>query len=348
MSQKQTKFSDGIIVAESIKSDNPNSLWRGSFDFGLVGTSWDARCTAILGCDSIHFKSSILIKPLTTTSSPVLENNHSKVHNFLNSASGLCTVLEADTERLSDVYERIRSLFWAAIGEQERTFPASIFIDVSTCPRYFSLALLGEAFRSGQVDQICLGYSEGKYPDAKPSYNDLEEISFSDGAFQSIPVPGYYGEFEPSKEKLFFVSLGFDGWKTLNLLIRKEPERVVALLASPGGHTGYVERAMLANAALIERFRIPDEFILKATSGDAVEAWQRMTEAGVEKFNDENVYYLCSGNKPHSIAFALRAISLETPTLLYNSPVKYLPVEIDCNGTYWMYSIRPASGTVFG
>lgn len=348
MIQCQTRFSDGLIVAESIKGDDQNALWKGNFDFGLFGTSWDNRCVAILECDSIRFKSSVLVRPPTTALGEVLQKNHSKVYDFFSSISTTCNVLEADTERLGQVYEHIRALFWAAIDEPGRIAPAKIFIDVSTCPRYFSLALLAEAFKSGQVDEICLGYSEGKYPDAKPSYNDLEEISFTDGAFQSVPVPGYYGEFEPSKGKLFLVSLGFDGWKTLNLLIRKEPERVVALLASPGGYSEYVERALLANNALIERFRIKDELILKATSGDAVEAWQRLTEANVERFDEENIYYLCSGNKPHSIAFALRAISLETPTLLYNSPVKYLPVEIDCSGSYWMYSVRPAAGTVFG
>jgi hypothetical protein len=348
MNAFQSEFSDGFIAARSVKATDPNLLWQGSFDFGLVGSSWDKRCTAISRCHSIRFESSVIVKPLTATPSAVLEAHHTNVHDFCSSNSELCNVLETDTETLNATYERIRSLFWSAVGDRDRATPARIFIDVSTCPRFLSLALLREALLSGIVSEVCLGYSEGKYPTAKPSYNGLEEIAFSDGAFQAIPVPGYYGEFEPSRGKLFIVSLGFDGWKTLNLLIRKEPERVLALLASPGGAEDYEDRALAANSALIERFRLTDEGILKATSGDAVEAWRRITEASLENLEEENIYYLCSGNKPHSIAFALRALSLESPTLLYNSPSKYLPLEIDFNGTFWMYSIKPAAGTVLG
>ena len=132
------------------------------------------------------------------------------------------------------------------------------------------------------------------------------------------------------------------------MLIRKEPERVLALLASPGGAPDYEERALTANAPLFERFGLAEENVLKATSGDAVEAWRNISTACLEDVERENIYYLCSGNKPHSIAFALRALSLESPTLLYNSPLKHLPLEVDFNGTFWMYSIKPAAGTVLG
>jgi hypothetical protein len=344
----QTEFSDGVVAATSYSGKSPDELWTGTFDFGLVGVSWDKRCTAISKCNSISFNSVALVAPQTTVSLELLSSHREIVHDFCQSNSKLCNVLETETETLSGTFERIRSLFWAAVGEANRTAPAKIFIDVSTCPRYLSLALLREALFSGIVSEVCLGYSEGKYPEASPSYNDLEEIAFSDGAFQALPVPGYYGEFEPSKGRLFIVSLGFDGWKTLNLLIRKEPERVLTLLSSPGGSPDYEERALSANSALFERFGLSADNSLRATSGDAVEAWRKISEASLEDVEKENIYYLCSGNKPHSIAFALRALSLESPTLLYNSPLKHLPLDIDFNGKFWMYSIKPVAGTVLG
>ncbi len=348
MIRSHTEFSDGLITARSFAAEDPNDIWKGYFDFGLVGVSWDKRCTAISKCKSLSFGSTALITPKTAVSLELLSSHYAIVYDTCHSRSELCNVLEAETETLSSTYERVRSLFWAAVGEANRTTPAKIFIDVSTCPRYLSLGLLREALFSGIVSEVCLGYSEGKYPEATPSYNDLEEISFSDGAFQALPVPGYFGEFEPSKGRLFIVSLGFDGWKTLNLLIRKEPERVLALLASPGGAPDYEERALSANAALFERFGLSSDNVLRATSGDAIEAWRKISEASLEDVEKENIYYLCSGNKPHSIAFALRALSLESPTLLYNSPLKHLPLDIDFNGNFWMYSVKPVAGTVLG
>jgi hypothetical protein len=79
-----------------------------------------------------------------------------------------------------------------------------------------------------------------------------------------------------------------------------------------------------------------------------VEAWQKLTNANVERFNDENTYYLCSGNKAHSVALALRALVKETPTLLYNRPSEHLPSDVECAGTYWSFMVRPTAGTVFG
>jgi len=348
MIRAQTEFSDGIVTATSYSGKNPDELWTGNFDFGLFGVSWDIRCTAIEKCNSISFSSVAIVIPKTKISIDLLSSHKARVSDFFQLNSKLCNLIETEKEILSATFERIRSLFWAAVGEASRTVPARIFIDVSTCPRYLSLGLMREALYSGIVSEVCLGYSEGKYPEAAPSYNGLEEISFSDGAFQALPVPGYYGEFEPSKGRLFIVSLGFDGWKTLNLLIRKEPERVLAMLASPGGALDYEVRALSANSALFERFGLSAENVLRATSGDAVEAWRRISEASLENVEQENIYYLCSGNKPHSIAFALRALSLESPTLLYNSPMKYLPLDIDFNGNYWMYSVKPTSGTVLG
>ncbi len=348
MIQSSSEFSNGIITASSAYSGNPDELWTGIYDFALIGTSWDKRCTAVTKCNNLEFRSSILLKPLTDEPSELLNAQHSQVVEFCEANSVSCHIMQANTGKLHETLEAIRAIFWAEIGREDRKEPAKVFIDVSTCPRYFSLALLGEAFRSGLVGEICLGYSEGKYPEAAPSYQDLEEISFTDGTLQAVPIPGFYGEFEPSKGKLFLVSLGFEGWKTLNLLIRKEPERVAALLASPGCAPGYEARARSANSALIERFGIADEQIMKATAGDAVEAWRSLTEAAVEDFDKENVYYLCAGNKPHSIALALRAISLELPTLLYSRPTKHLPVNVDFNGVYWMYNVKPLAGTVLG
>lgn len=344
-----SEFSDGSIKATSEYCDDPNELWNGFFDFALVGSSWDKRCTAVTRCENLTAQSTVIIKPFVTSSSPILDEHNAVIFKFCHAQSKDLHVVESSTSNLAESLRDVQSHFWAAISHVDRKTPARIFVDISTCPRYFSLAILGEAFRSGLVAEIVLGYSEGKYPRARPSYKDLEELSFTDGPFQAVPVPGFFGEFEPSKGKFFLVSFGFDGWKTLNLLIRKEPERVAALLATkPNGSDEYEQRALAANAALIERFGTVDELIIKSDACDAVGTWRKITDSNLENFDAENIYYLCSGNKPHSVALALRAIVLGNPTLLYNQVSQHLPVEVNFAGVYWKYSIRPTAGTVFG
>jgi ABC-type cobalamin/Fe3+-siderophores transport system ATPase subunit len=93
---------------------------------------------------------------------------------------------------------------------------------------------------------------------------------------------------------------------------------------------------------------VTDRQTIRAPAGDAVEAWRKISEGSVENFERENTYYLCSGNKAHSVALALRALAQETPTLLYNKPEKHLPTDVSCSGVYWSYSVSRTAGTVFG
>jgi hypothetical protein len=348
MFQVESEFSDGVINAKSTHSTYPNEVWEGHFDFALIGTSWDKRCLALTSCKNLKFESVVEITPREENADQLLISHHRVLGDYLRQCSTNYYLEESITSKLSETYAEVRKRFLNAIGNPDRRLPARVFIDVSTCPRFFSLAILGEAFRSGVVGEIVVGYSEGKYPDATPSYEDLEDISFTDGSFNAMPIPGFFGEFEPSKGVLFLVSTGFDGWKTLNLLIRKEPDRVAVLIASPGVSPDYERRSNVANKPLVDRFGILDSEIVKARAGDAVQAWRKISEAGVENFEKENVFYLCSGNKAHSVALALRAIATQTPTLLYNRPEKHLPGKVECAGLHWAYSIMPSIGTVLG
>lgn len=348
MIQPISKFSDGPICAISRSSSDQDELWGGFFDFALLGSSWDSRSIAITKCSRLTFGTAVEIAPFSEHPADSLATRHDAISEFCRSKSHHFYPEISRTSDLDQTYARVRGHFLGAVNDPERREAARLFIDVSTCPRYFTLALLNDAFRSGLVSEIVVAYSVGSYPDASPSYDDLEDITFTDGTFQSIAVPGFLGEFEPRKSSFFLVSTGFDGWKTLNLLIRKEPGRVAALVASPGVTPDHEHRLALANAPLYSRFGIDDTRIVKASAGDAVEAWQRMSDAAIENFDNENVYYLCSGNKAHSVALALRAIVKETPTLLYNRPEQHLPSDIKCSGTYWSYSIAPTAGTVFG
>lgn len=343
-----SEYADGVISAKSESSSSLNALWSGHFEFALLGASWDARCTAICSCESVTISNAVLVKPATDIEKGVVDENAARIVRFLERMATRIHVLESDSCDPAKDYPGVKEMLWAALRDVSRHRPARVFIDITACPRIFTLSILAEAFFSGMVSEIVVGYSEGRYPPAKPSYDDLEEIEFSGGPFQAIPVPGYFGEFEPSRRRFYFISLGFEGWKILNLLIRKEPERVAMIMPSPGSDPSYEERTLKANAALMERFGVSRDTVLKSPAGDAIAAWRAISESRIERFDEENVYYLCSGIKPHSVAFALRSISARQPTLLYNQVAQHLPMSVECTGVYWAYTIRPTNGTVFG
>lgn len=348
MKTLSAEFASASISAKSYRSTNPSNIWAGRFDFALVGSSWDKRCLAITTCDSITFKSALEIAPFTTDPPGLLGIHRHRINEFLSARSDIFDTRESETTNLPATLKDIRAEFWLAIGASDRRQPARVFIDVSTCPRYFSLAILYDALASGRVGEIVIGYSEAIYPNPSPSYADLEDISFTDGSFDAIPIPGYYGEFEPGNTSFYLVSTGFDGWKTLNLLVRKDPERVAVLAASPGARPEYEKRSEIANDGIFQRFGVTSPQIVKSPAGDAVAAWRSLNSAGLENFEKENTYYLCSGNKAHSVALALRTIETRRPTLLYNRPRRHLAGTVECSGIFWAYHIQPITGTVFG
>jgi len=88
---------------------------------------------------------------------------------------------------------------------------------------------------------------------------------------------------------------------------------------------------------------IPDEQIIAARAGDAIEAWRKMAERPPDNFSRENSCYLCRGTKPHALALGLRALSLGTPTVLYNVPERHKVVDVKPAGHFWRYDIRDLS-----
>ena len=216
-----------------------------------------------------------------------------------------------------------------------------IFLDITTCPRYLSLAIIRELFFSGLVGEITVGYREGIYPAKPNTYEGVEDVSFKDGPTNSISVPGYFGDYEPALDKCYIVSVGFDGWKTLNQLVRRDPSRVAILVAQPTARSEYLERALSASQGIIDRFGVDGGDIILAASGDSVAAWRMLEGWSGLASPRYNHFLLCSGNKPHSLALALLAMSHPEFTLLYNRASRVVPIDVVPDVFHWAYKIQP-------
>jgi hypothetical protein len=212
--------------------------------------------------------------------------------------------------------------------------PLRMLVDLSACPRYYAVGLLGAYITQGLVGSLTVFYAEGLYPEP----GNGEELVFTGSRWKSVEAPYFPGFWDPRKKTFYLVSVGFEGDKTLRTISRADPDRVSILFPEPGICPEYVEKTQHANADLVRMYRIPENQIVRAHAADAIAAWQALSRAAIER-PDENAYFVCCGTKPHSIALGLRAKVLKTPAVLYNLPDEHRVVDIKPSGKFWKYEI---------
>lgn len=335
----QSEIAMGYIRANSYMSQSVSELWEGEYDLSLLASSWDERCVCVTSAAGLSLGHAIVVMPKDKDAIGLRDTHDDRLCKFVEGKSASHELFSLETGDLS-AWPRLKGAFHKFLDKNPRPGGARVFVDISTCPRFLSLAFLKEALHSGLVRSLDLAYSEGVYPPAPPSYEGIEEISFRDGPIYATPVPGYLGDFDPGKEKAIVASIGFDGWKTLNLLTREEPDAVSILLASPAATPDYEARALKSNAALIQRFLVSENEVLRARAGDAVAAANALFAARKNLFGNRNIYYLCAGNKAHSLGLALDALISDSVTLLYVRPTRRSPIPVQASGTHWRYAVE--------
>lgn len=334
-----TKFRQRYLFARSEKADDPSVLLSGKFDLAMFAPSWDRRCLAIIKAPDIQIDQCIVLRFSGRDHLGLREIHEIQLIEFLKPRSRNLICIDGDAVDLDGVWEAI----WSKIKSLFHTFRSDIktLIDLSTCPRYYSLGTLAGLLRHGIAQEVCVFYAEGKYPlDAHPHPLDYP---FGIGQWRAVAIPFLEGMPDPIKKKYFVVSVGFEGTKTGRVLAREDPDRISILFPDPGSRPGYVEQTLERNRDTIKEYQVPDDQIFKATAGDAIMAWRELARRAPERPEMESSYYLCCGTKPHSLAFALRAICLHHPTVLYNLPEKHNFIDVHASGSYWTFRIQDLS-----
>lgn len=342
----ESTFNGMSITAQSFMSREIEPLWDRTYDLSIIATSWDKRCLCITNAQRLFLGHCVMVIPDAKDSIGLRDEHDPKLHDFARLNSKTMEPLNLATGDMG-AWPRLRKIFRNFFSENSMPGGARVFIDLSTCPRFLTLGLLKEALLSGLVRSIDFAYSEGIYPPPPASYDGIEEISFRDGPIRAVPIPGFLGDFEPGVDKLIVASIGFDGWKTLNLLTREEPDAVAVLIASPAASPDYELRATRSNAALIQRFLVNEEEMLRARAGDAIAAASVLRRAREVMTGRRNTYYLCAGNKPHSLGLALDAMTSDSVTLLYVKPTRHTPVKVEPSGVFWRYTVSQSVLTNF-
>jgi hypothetical protein len=266
-----------------------------------------------------------------------LRDRHDKVlKTFGDKISPGCRALLGSSRKIGILWNQLHDYIVGIHGATRRSL--RLFIDLSTCPRFLSLGLASSTLASGIAQEVTFFYAEGNYPEEASEESRYE--LFTEGGWDAVPIPSLEGEWAPTKRRAYVVSVGFEGSKTLRLISREEPDDVYILFPDPGVRPEYVERAWDRNVALIRQLRDSESDVIRANAGDAIAAWKTLDHACKDKPEEQNVYYVCCGTKPHSLALALRAMVLRYPAVLYIVPDRHKVVIVDPLGIFWRFDIK--------
>ncbi len=334
-----TEFNSEFLKARSFSSHLIKDVYQGTFDLLIVTSSWDKRCISITESDDISAKYGVVLLFSDRDDLGLRDKHDPILREFVSQNCSSYFEIEGDSEDLKTIWDNISHLLAKAFEELGK--PLNVFVDLSTCPRYYSLGVLTFGITTGLVGQITYGYSEGKYPEESEEM-DRHEM-FTKGGWNAVPIPSVEGEWETDKGLTYLVSVGFEGSKTHRLVSRAEPDNVCVLFPDPPVVSGYVERTLHNNRAFFEHFNVKEEDLILAQAGDAIAAWANVSSAIQERGLEENCFAICCGTKPHSLGLALSTIATPGIALLYIVPDRHLVVDVSASGVYWRYEIRDAS-----
>jgi hypothetical protein len=333
------RFRYGFIEGSSRRAGHIDELLSGEYDIAVLAGSWDDRCVAITSAQRFSPKAVLLIlfADNDPAGKPKQDANAERLRAYLASKGIAMAILKDVTEDVEAEFGRL----WKTLLPFVASGRARVFVDLSACPRYYTLGAISGLLRIGLASQVDILYSEATYPATGTSPHPAD-VPFSEGRWRCEPIPYLSGQFRPSKRLIHIVSVGFEGGKTVRLLEKEEATHVTLLLPIPGVIERYDSEVLERNKPVISRFGVPAQRILKAQAADPVAAWRTVVNSATAPDGSE-VKYLCCGTKAHSLGLALSALSTENATVMYNVPEKHRFVETVASGTYWLYRIRDLS-----
>ncbi len=334
MVQKKT-YSTGFLSGVSTKSTNIVDTVENYYDIALYCSSWDKRSISICSNDHLSSKFSLVILFHKKDRYGFRDKHDEIITTYAKSTSERQIYFREDSVSVELLGGKLQEAILDIFKKKGKSL--KIFIDICSLPRFYLGLLMGFVFKNELVSSVTLFYAEGDYKNSGFQPNDYE---FTTGRWKLIKIPMLEGNNDPYKRKFTFISVGFEGTKTLQMVDGIDPDRIAILFPDPGFSKEYTNTTKKQNSDLIKEYNIPKDNIIKAPAGNAILAWKALNEASIEKPNDENTFYLCCGTKPHSLALVLNSISKDYPTVMYRLPDGHPFADIEPNGIFWGFKIN--------
>lgn len=307
------------------------------FDIIFLTVGWESRCTEIIEYDTENFNfdfaAIISFKNGAELgySLEYMDKIKSFVSNKVTDDNNIFPIeyepndLENITRDIGNLIKRVSNI----VGK-----PLRIGFDISSCPRYFFLYLLGFCLNNGIAQKFSFFYSEGRYS------GNVEEYVHTKGNWKLIEVSNLESlEYDPSDRKMLVVSAGFEGNRFRSLVAKYEPDSVGILMPDPGFNSKYTEKVKKECKPMIEEFNIPADAIVKAPGGDAIAAWNELKSPILNR-DKFHIAYLTFGPKPHVLAMGIHGYLNNKITITYRIPEGYTRKEVEPTDIFWRYDIK--------
>ena len=337
-----TEYRRAWLHAASQHGSTPAELISGHYDLLVTTASWDARCLCLVDC-AVTADSAVGIFFANRGEGALRDAHDPRIEAFLQRVGKQVTLMHRGSDELDELWVDL----WRAVVETADTTrqPLRILLDLSTCPRYFAMALIAAGFRSHLVGELVVFYAEGRYP---PRTAEDPHEPFTYGRWETVPVPLLEGHADPGLPRHYVVSVGFEGSKTVRAISSEGADNVTVVFPRPGVAPEYEERTMEENRILLDDFGIDQHEVIFAPAGDAVATWQALAEHR-ERWTCDDAFYLPAGTKPHAIGMALDATLGGDVSVMYAKPATHKESAIEPLGQFWRFTIRdltaPSSGS---
>ena len=331
-----TKHAQKYIYGNSVKIAEINDM---DFDIFFYTVGWESRFTEILKHLGDSFRS---------------EKNYvccfkqgNKKGYDLNSKSEFIKELEEHINTKSESIEfeysdfktfdeQINNIIYSELERKKR--PLKIGFEISSCPRYYFLYILGLCISKNYTKEISFFYSEGYYFNTDND-DDFEDFFNSYGTENKI-IP-YSGSTSNVHKKIFVFSLGFESQFIIDEITKSEPNFVIFLCANPGYTPEYDLKVKNEIKRIVDFCKLPENMYsqINATAGDAISAWKLLEEIKNYELKDARIVHYAIGTKPHCLALSLNALVNDNTIVKYRIVKKSKRMEVKSTGVFWRYDI---------
>ncbi|MHB9131121.1 MAG: hypothetical protein ACYDBB_08535, partial [Armatimonadota bacterium] len=146
----------------TLKSDRvcPNRF-TGDYDLAIFVSSYESRCTQSSSYDDLRFKHAIpvLFSEMQTKRARIKHDKIIMKKAALASASPPIDLHPSVTDYMGTTKEILSAI--ASILDPQKA--NRIFIDITTCPKYYFAAIMSQLILSGFAASYTLFYAEGRY-----------------------------------------------------------------------------------------------------------------------------------------------------------------------------------------
>lgn len=304
-----------------------------NYDLFIFCCGWESRCTEVINYDKgdFQFNSAAII---SFNLGDVLGYNREYMDLLVSFSTRKTTkliFLNHEPTDLDAIIYDIDKMIADLVKDLER--PINIGMDITCCPRFVFLHLLGYCLRNNAAKEISFFYSEGIYETSPKEYVHTK------GNWKIIEIPGLEARDLKLNKKLFVVSAGWEGNRYRSIVAKYEPDHLGILLPDPGFNSDYVYKSREECKPLIEDYNLGNDAIVSAPAGDAIAAWKVLKAPSLNMI-DHHIAYLTFGPKPHSLAMGIRGFLYDAISVIYRIPEEYIKIEVKPNGVLWRYDIK--------